>query len=344
MLDLALVSGSWPPDSCGVGDYTKRLAATLANRGVRVTCLGGSESSEISGGLRLVEQIRAANFDLVHLQYPTMGFGRSLVPTGLPLAIGKTPIIVTLHEFSTFKKIRRPWFLTFAHFVRARVFTNEDERSNFIKVMRPLRGLDAVIPIASNIGKGSDVERAPNSICSFGLIAPNKGIEQFLDFAFLCNQEPPLRLSLIGAKTEMYAGYADSIFERANQLGVKLYLNLPENEVANVLSSQELAYLPFPGGASAKRGSLLAAQQNGVVVITTHSDLTPRSIRDTTIEARSPAEALKAVLRFRANSSELIKKREQVTRQPKTSWEEIGASHIELFKRVLNPEESKITS
>ncbi len=336
MLKLALISGSWPPDHCGVGDYARQLAKALEGSGVNVTCLGGSSTASLLGGYRLLDSIKAGRFDLVHLQYPTIGFGRSLVPSLLPLAVGKRPIVVTLHEFSTFKRIRRPWFATFAHFADARVFTSDLERRAFSEIMHPSRGIDAVIPIASNIRTGVSAARVPGSICNFGIISPGKGIEQFLELAAIGRNGPHFSFNLIGAEVETYADYARAIINRARQLGVKLHLNFPEAEVANLLASQEFAYLPYPDGASARRGTLLAAQQNGAVVLTTHSEQTPAIMRDTTVGVPSPAEAWKQLSYFRVNQEQLERFRARIGRGANHSWQDIAAAHVDLFERVIN--------
>jgi glycosyltransferase involved in cell wall biosynthesis len=335
MLNLALICGSWPPNPCGVGDYAHNLAAALRERGANVSCLGEADSSSIRGGLKLSASLTAGDFDLLHLQYPAIGFGRSLVPALMPLRVRNRPFVVTLHEFSTFKKIRRPWFLAFAHQVSARIFTNERERDTFSSIMRPTSGLDFVVPIASNIRVGNNTGRVPGSICNFGIISPGKGIEQFLELAELCRDQPGLSFSLIGAETKGFTDYARDILTRARKLGVRAYLNLPELEVADLLSSHQYAYLPFDDGASPRRGSLMAMQQNRVAVLTTHSEQTPRSMRDTTIGVTSPSEARDWILRFQANPQELEQLRARADQVQNPTWRGIATAHIDIYNRLL---------
>jgi glycosyltransferase involved in cell wall biosynthesis len=335
MLNVALISGSWPPDLCGVGDYAQHVATAVKEQGVRVSCLGGPASAAPGGGLLLSKALNAGQFDLAHLQYPTVGFGRSLMPALLPLLARGVPFVVTIHEFSTFKKVRRPWFLSFAHRVGARIFTNERERTAFSCIMRPSRGEDFVIPIASNIGAGAPRQRIPNSVCNFGMISPGKGVERFLDLAELHLNDPSYSFSLIGAIMPSFANYANGLAERAAALGVETYLNLPEREVADLLASQEYAYLPFDDGASLRRGSLMALQQNGVLVLTTHSDQTPQAMRETTIGVATPAAAYETLQKFRSNPQSLEDFRLHANRVSAPSWTEIGASHLKVYNQVL---------
>src|SRR5687767_14932558 len=92
---IALVTGSLPPDMCGVGDYTQRLYEELAplapvdlvHRPIRR--LLEADLLRVFAGRRLV-----------HVQYPSEGWGKSLMPSLLPLFRGRTKLLVTLHEWS----------------------------------------------------------------------------------------------------------------------------------------------------------------------------------------------------------------------------------------------------
>lgn len=113
---VLLVTGSFPPMTCGVGDYTHALAAALsAQEGVAVgvvTSAGaerdpagrfevfpvaGSWTRRDLSAVRTV--VRSWRPDVVHFQFPTQGYLGNLA-WGLPLllGLGRHRIVQTWHE------------------------------------------------------------------------------------------------------------------------------------------------------------------------------------------------------------------------------------------------------
>ena len=95
-MKICLVTGSFPEMRCGVGDYTRCLANELIKAGQQVTVLT-SDQKEVRkiGELELRPEIRSwrsfnlwrilreldrINPQIVHLQYPSLGYGRGLAP------------------------------------------------------------------------------------------------------------------------------------------------------------------------------------------------------------------------------------------------------------------------
>ena len=179
-MKVAVLSGSWPPDRCGVGDYTGQLADALEASGADVLRTGRALGS-VTGLPRTMAELRAFAPDIVHLQYPTTGFHRSLAPA-LTVAV-RTDTVVTLHEFASFRFYRLPWFAPFAWRARALVFTSPVEQASFRRRMRHTGPADVLIPIGSNIPRAPEGERDPRLVCCFGLLMPDKGWEAFLTLA-----------------------------------------------------------------------------------------------------------------------------------------------------------------
>src|SRR5664280_100229 len=118
---VILVSGSFPPDACGVGDYTYRLVSALPKQTISVrvfTTIAPARSLDpeldICPTVRrwsfiglpiLSRRIKAADPDIVHLQYPTIAYGAGLLPQLLVLT--RRPFIVTIHEASASHMLRR---------------------------------------------------------------------------------------------------------------------------------------------------------------------------------------------------------------------------------------------
>jgi glycosyltransferase involved in cell wall biosynthesis len=115
-LRVLLVTGSYPPMSCGVGDYTRALAEALAAEpGVEVGVLTSEPAAAAPAGLatlfpvvrawrwgdrtRIKEVLARWRPDLVHLQYPTQGYLGDLAWL-LPLLmrLGGDKVVQTWHE------------------------------------------------------------------------------------------------------------------------------------------------------------------------------------------------------------------------------------------------------
>jgi len=336
MTNVLLVSGSWPPQVCGVGDYTQVLSEQLAKAGVAVRRFGSDRFSQLYAP-SIIEEIDRTDCDVVHIQYPTAGYGRSLTPSAIARRIRSRPVVVTLHEYSVFKPYRRAWFTSFARHCAARVFTTGEERAVFEQRFPKRRGVDTTIEIGSNVPAAAGRQRQPNLVCYFGLIAPNKGLEAFLELARLSRlSSGSLRFELIGAVPDRFRNYADGIIAQATAAGITVSPQLPDHEVAAHLSEATFAYLPFPDGASAKRGTLAAAFVNGLIVATQHSAITPDWIRGATLDTGSPQEALSALTRLQATPTARADLSRRVERAAQHfRWDAIADRHAALYESLL---------
>jgi len=126
---VLMISGSFPPMPCGVGDSAHELAKSLAVKGVDISVLTDKAAHSVSAGdgpvqiraevenwglggvnnlVRLVEQ---ANPDIVHIHYPTKAYGKGLAVPFLPMLIRtrRRPygIVLTLHEFRLSRPARK---------------------------------------------------------------------------------------------------------------------------------------------------------------------------------------------------------------------------------------------
>ncbi|MCW5691680.1 MAG: glycosyltransferase family 4 protein [Pseudolabrys sp.] len=336
MTKVLLVSGSWPPQVCGVGDYTQVLSHELASIGIGVERFASDRFSQLYAP-SILDEIERTDCDLIHVQYPTAGYGRSLTPSAIARRIRSRPVVVTLHEYSVFKPYRRAWFSPFARHCAARIFTTGEERALFEQRFPRRRGVDTTIEIGSNVPSAADGRRQPNLVCYFGLIAPNKGLEAFLELARLARMSSSsLTFELIGAVPDRFRRYADDIITQATASGIKVAPQLPDHEVAAHLAGATFAYLPFPDGASAKRGTLAAAFVNGLIVATQHSTITPDWIKGATLETAGPQDALGALTRLQADPTaraDLSRRVEKAARHFR--WDAIADRHAALYESLL---------
>lgn len=336
MTKVLLVSGSWPPQVCGVGDYTQLLSQELEKAGVAVRRFGSGRFSQIYAR-SILDEVEQADCDIVHIQYPTAGYGRSLTPSAIARTIRDRPVVVTLHEYSLFKPYRRAWFSPFARYGAARIFTTGEERALFEQRFPKRGGIDTTIEIGSNVPVAAARQRQPNQVCYFGLIAPSKGLETFLELARIAGMAGSnLSFEMIGAVPARHQRYADDMIERAKALGVNASLQLADYAVAGRLAAATFAYLPFPDGASAKRGTLAAAFVNGLIVATQHSSITPDWIRGATLDCGSPQETLSALTRLQANATARADLGQRVaTAARHFRWDAIADRHVALYQSLL---------
>lgn len=256
---IDMVTGSYPPDVCGVGDYCQQLVTYLA-RYHHCHCEVARPSCQL-----FLHWWRAwpSRRRVAIFQYPTAAYGASLLPhlfVMLARLLGWR-VLVVLHEYSSLGYKARLAAGMFGLFAHRLVFTTEHESACYAA----FRSKHAVIPIGSNIPQAvpSVVKRHYDCVY-FGIIAPGKGIESFLAVAAGLSRQ---RFVLLGALSPLFADYGRAIVSEAQAIGCSVQLGLPPEAVATVLSASKVALLPFPDGISPRRGSALAAMLNGALVL-----------------------------------------------------------------------------
>src|SRR3569833_1581279 len=113
MTKVLLVCGSWLLFVCGVGVFSLVFCLVLEKVGVSVRRYASDRFSQLYAR-SILDEIEHADCDIVHIQYPTAGYGRSLTPSAIARTIRDRPVVVTLHEYSSFTPYRRAWFSPFA--------------------------------------------------------------------------------------------------------------------------------------------------------------------------------------------------------------------------------------
>src|SRR6187402_3048327 len=123
---ILFVTGSYPPAVCGVGDYSERLFNAL-NKGDDIFELFYKTNWSVANFFSYLREIKSKKADLIHIQYPTEGYGYSFLPLLLMAFLPKKKIIVTIHELSnrTFKAKMFTMLLLF--FSNKIIVTNETE-------------------------------------------------------------------------------------------------------------------------------------------------------------------------------------------------------------------------
>jgi len=286
-----MVTGSYPPDPCGVGDYTYNLVKRLRENFVDVEVLKTTRLS-----LKDLKKIRNEHYDLIHVQYPSKGYGYKLFPQIYSLMSNS---VVTLHEFAEAHILRKISILPFS-FCKSLIFTSENELENTKKFYPWIKNKSKVIPIGSNIAESNEsipFEGRNNTIIYFGLIRPEKGLEEFFKLRELLINANLLnyKFQILGRIDESKKEYGDKILTLAKEKGIDVRLNLSSQEVAKNLQMAKFGYLHFPDGATERRGSLLALIKNGVCTFTTKSKKTPSFFSKSMVFISETADVLNAL-------------------------------------------------
>jgi glycosyltransferase involved in cell wall biosynthesis len=330
-LKVLMVCGSYPPEVCGVGDYTAKLIESLQRLGAEVTALHG-----MRWDWHATKMVRAAiarhSSDVIHIQYPSVGYGRSLMPQLLSIRV---PAIVTLHEFSHVKALRRAASVPFLLAGERLVFTSQYELDYVRRRFPWIARKSVVIPIGANIvpvRRGQ--ERQTDEVIYFGLIAPRKGLEQVLELASNLKRDgSTLKVRLIGKVPEAFQAYAERLKEDAKHLPVVWTKDASELEVAERLAGASVAYLPFPDGASERRGSLKAVLSAGVPCVSTRGKQTSRQLQDVLSLASDSMDAVKSVKALLDDHSAWERASAKgVAYAESFRWESIARSHLDIYE------------
>lgn len=302
-MKVLLITGSYPPENCGVGDYTASLARGLAALpGYEVHVLTSRHpdarevAADISGGpvihrrisgqgitclRQVLTVIKDIEPEITHVQYPTQGFAGKLFPWMIPLLcqLAGSRVVQTWHE--SFALWRLPMVALLALVPGFTVVVRPD----FLKDLHPgynwIAHIRDVVYIrsASSIPEARLTESEKRELRShypagkkllvfFGFLYPGKGVDQIFEFA------DPLQWHLViaGAIPEDQ-GYLRELQCRSRypdwRGNVTFAGPLPAMEIAQLLAVADGIALPFEMGGGEWNSSLQAAIANRTFVITT---------------------------------------------------------------------------
>jgi glycosyltransferase involved in cell wall biosynthesis len=317
-MKVALVTGSYPPQPCGVGDYSERLVQELHRVGVviEVVTTASPERPEtpfikyqlddwrLANWRRAVRWMSSQAYDVVHVQYPARFYGyrpglallTSVLKSGLP----GTPIVVTFHEFRISHILRKLTVAAIASRVDAVIVTAESERKAYARWMPWVSRRTHVVPLATTIPvqtvspeerklirKSLGVEEQDVVIGYFGFLHPNKGTEEILrSFAIVHALRPSAKLMMIclfdPAKNEYHQRIQELVRELKMERAVTWTGFLPNSDLSRHLASADIGLFPFAEGVSLRRLSFMTAMAHGLSTVTTlgHAPAEELGLRD----------------------------------------------------------------
>lgn len=299
-MKVLIISGSIPPLKCGVGDYSYNLAIRLASKpnmsvGILtsksasgVAPVHGVEVFSIMAGWARADFLKAAKLvlkwkpDVVHIQYPTQGYGHSILPHLFPIIffLMGVKVVQTWHEIYSCRDflrfslkaivpgglvVVRPSFKDFLHPMLRWGLSN--------KVFSYIKNASAtpVVNLSKEYSekiKNEYLDKQKRLIVFFGFIYPHKGVEQIFDIA---NSESDQ--IVIAGESGVDDQYYKSILEKASSspwVGkVRITGFLPSRAISELLSVADAVVLPFRVGGGEWNTSIHSAVAQKTLVITT---------------------------------------------------------------------------
>ena len=278
---MLIITGTYPPRKCGVGDYCQNLLSTPQAKDWK---LYTDDNWNISTLFQKIKEIKKSNSTVINIQYPTVGYGKSILPHILTIyltKIHKKKVVITLHEYSQLGwkgKLATSLFLKFGTHI---VFTTEFERQYAIKKHPRLKNNSSIIKIYSNIltkKEQPSFEERSYDMGYFGYIRPEKGLEDYIETAKnIQKTNPDFKAYIMGQTQDEFSFYHKPLLDSLSDSNITLLLNQSNQEVSDILSQTKIAYLPYPDGLTERRGSFLASLLHHCIIVTTKGNFTSRS-------------------------------------------------------------------
>jgi glycosyltransferase involved in cell wall biosynthesis len=355
---VLLVTGEYPPLPGGIGDYTANLRLALAGVGVESVVLSGrgahGEGVRVTPDWgwrtyrRVARIVRAAQVDLVHIQYQAGAFDMHVAVNLLPGTVRarlRVPVVTTFHDlrppflFPKAGPMRKLSVLRMARMSAGVITTNPGDEAALARArIRSTR-----IPIGPNLPPPQRGSRAfdPDAIAFFGYPTRAKGTEDLIQACGRLARQQPTTLLFVGEQGRAAPTndvlQAEEVDRLARMAGVTVERTgrLSPQEASNALASCAVVALPFRSGASQRSGSLLAALQSGRPVVTT----APPNASNLGELAALP----QLTLALREDVEDLATAIASVRHSPSSTaplpgeyrWQSIAARHLEVYEAAL---------
>lgn len=291
------ISGSFPPKTCGIGDYTSHLVRRMREAGANVEAWTRDTSPLAGNGRGIVSHWDAANLRalgralhmekprVVHLQYEPGVYDSHPAILRLPILARRAgaSVVTTFHSLDG----PAPWgrahrLALLPLLLGSRDITVCSGRQHHILSRIPrLRGRVHLIPIGSNIDLVASVPPAPQALPQdaapglklvyFGFVWRGRNIELLLHaLAAVRARDPRARLEVVGGLRD--DAYHRELLHLAGKLGVGACMSfsgdLDAPAVSQALRRADIALLPYATGVSTGRGTLMAALAHGLPLVT----------------------------------------------------------------------------
>lgn len=305
MKSVYIVSPNYPPDICGIGDYSAFLSKNLLEKNIdthvvtftetnhpneRVHTIKNADKKSISSWLRCLGNPK--NIDVIFIQYEPYSFSKKGIPLYLVyiffmLKIKGFKIAIMFHEVATrlyianFKKIMVSLVQLFIGYFLTAISSIRITSTSFnAKQLRPFKF--TLVPIPSNFNRNAPGTNHNNTVQSVGCFANR--IDDF--FASVIDEILQKKIGVVyvmGKQSEKYneVWKKHNFYKRENLIITGTLSSNGIEECFNKLDifiHMEKVDTHGRGGASLKNGSLAAALNWGLPVVTAKGDMTDENM------------------------------------------------------------------
>jgi glycosyltransferase involved in cell wall biosynthesis len=361
---ICFISGALPEVSCGIGDYTDALARALARQNhevvvvttaspdlrpgdaYRVVALKTDWSLGEAG--RIAAAARREGAEVLHLQFPGVGYGRGLGACFVPWAVrlrGHAPLLATtLHEFDRFRFRYRARLALAVAACNLVVAPDPAVLSSVRQHLRwrPRQNLE-LIPVAANVWPigganagaeaGEPGDRAELTVGYWGFIRQDKGVDRLLEAFAAIRRVRPALLILAGDPGPDET-CIQSIRRLADELGITDAISttgrIPADQLSAVLASFDVCVLPFREGLTQNRTTYAGAVAHGLYVVTTATSKRgfEPGTNTTYVPPGDQAALAAAILDAPAHP------RRRRVETAESQWDRIAELHLEAYARA----------
>jgi glycosyltransferase involved in cell wall biosynthesis len=356
-MSVLFVTGEYPPDIGGVGDYTACLRSALSPLGVRTEVVSRREVGRWDGRALAWLVRKAPRTGIVHIQYQPGAFDLlgdvCLMPLLLRAVRPCVRVVTTLHDARVPYVFRRAgplrWQAVKLLARTSHAVVAADERD-----LRAVGRTRFQVPIGSNVAcappPGYDrdgfrqqlgLEPDALAVAYFGLLNASKGLDLLLDaFDRLLRARADARMLVlggsVGASDPTDRLNAARLKTRLHELAVVQTGYLEPGALSAHLLACDVALLPYADGASPRRGSLLACAAHGLPIISTLP--TSQAVADAVLAEPADAQRLSAAVlnvvddaalreRLRAGAAALT---------GRCSWQHIAEQHLRIYHTLCS--------
>jgi glycosyltransferase involved in cell wall biosynthesis len=368
---ILLITGSFPPMKCGVGDYTAHLAVALSRRtDTEVAVLTDVLASPIPCDFefrvfpvcrgwrmrdvpRIRAQVRQWKPDIIHIQYPTQGYGRRYLPWLLPslFRIVGIPVVQTWHGYDS-RRMGLRWIPNSALtggliFVRPEYMDMMSPLYRWLNRRKHLRFIPnayTIPPTQLENDEKADLRlrfsrAASRLVVFFGFTYADRGVEFLFQIADPAQDHLVLISDLKSTDT-----YHKAIVEYTNRepwMGkVTVTGYLPAEEVGRILAAADAIVLPFRDGGGMWNTSIRAGIAQGTFVLTTARERRGYDSDNNVYYAR-PDD----VVEMREALRKFVGRRNTVAPESvKSVWDSIAHAHTVLYESVVSRSVQKSSS
>jgi len=361
---ILFITGSYPPDRCGVGDYTYQLATTLAGLpetevSILTTAITTDAMEQHNVAVRrslpdwslrslrsLVREFRQGRPDIVHVQYPTQGYSGGGLPWLIPAVahLCGARVVQTWHE--RFNRRDLPKFLAMALTPGRTIVVRKTWLNQFTGLFRPIARWRRPICInsGSNLPPSSLTQTEAEAlrlryavggrrlIVFFGFIHPLKRIELLFEIADP-ETDHVLVIGNIGDQTD-YAARIERLTEEERWCGhARVVGFVDRHEAADIIKTADALILPFQLGGSEVNTSILAGISQGTFVLTTSTLANGYEPDINTFYAAIDGLAeMRQALQAHAGKRRVA----NVDRGDAFDWTSIARQHLDLYRNMLS--------